>query len=99
MFARRLAQRSSTSFSRIARLTPTSRSPVLAFVQPATRVQTMATTNGAPALEQKDVKQEAQHLANGNVSINNNWSSPGPAAFDFRSESPKPPYSRSTSAR
>lgn len=45
-------------------------------------------TNGASALEQKTVEEEAQHLSNGDVKINN-WSHPGSAAFDFRSEQPK----------
>jgi threonine aldolase len=41
-------------------------------------------TNDAPALAQHDIEQEAQHQSNGNTKINN-WSHPGPAAFDFRS--------------
>ncbi|KAK0255633.1 hypothetical protein LTR91_002558 [Friedmanniomyces endolithicus] len=41
--------------------------------------------NGEPALAQHDVKKEAHHLANGKVEVNN-WSQPGPAAFDFRSD-------------
>jgi threonine aldolase len=41
-------------------------------------------TNDAPALAQYDVEQEAHHQANGNTKVNN-WSHPGPAAFDFRS--------------
>ena len=31
-----------------------------------------------------DIEHEAQQLSNGNVKVNN-WSAPGPAAFDFRS--------------
>jgi threonine aldolase len=44
------------------------------------------TTNGtAPALKRQRVEEEASHLANGEVAVNN-WSAPGPAAFDFRSD-------------
>jgi threonine aldolase len=42
-------------------------------------------TNGAPVISQQTVEKEAQHLSNGDVKVNN-WSSPGPAAFDFRSK-------------
>ena len=41
-------------------------------------------TNNAPALAQHDIEQEAHHQSNGNTKVNN-WSHPGPAAFDFRS--------------
>jgi threonine aldolase len=41
-------------------------------------------TNDAPALAQHDIEQEAQHQSNGTAKVNN-WSHPGPAAFDFRS--------------
>jgi len=41
-------------------------------------------TNDAPALAQHDIEQEAHHQSNGNAKVNN-WSHPGPAAFDFRS--------------
>jgi len=40
-------------------------------------------SNGEPAMAQHDVEKEAHHLANGKVEVNN-WSQPGPAAFDFR---------------
>jgi len=42
-------------------------------------------SNGEPAMAQHDVEKEAHHLANGKVEVNN-WSQPGPAAFDFRSK-------------
>ena len=48
------------------------------------RQRTMA-TNAAPALRPQAVEEEAQHLSNGDVKVNN-WSRPGPAAFDFRSQ-------------
>ena len=58
----------------------------------------MATTNGeaAPVMDKQQVKDEAHHLingtSNGDVQVNN-WSEPGPAAFDFRSTSiPTKPY-------
>ncbi|KAK5127008.1 hypothetical protein LTR85_008367 [Meristemomyces frigidus] len=57
----------------------------------------MATTNGAPALEQQAVQKEAQHQANGDVAINN-WSQPGPAAFDFRSDVVTTPTTRMLNA-
>lgn len=41
-------------------------------------------TNDAPALAQHDIEHEAHHQSNGNAKVNN-WSHPGPAAFDFRS--------------
>ena len=41
-------------------------------------------SNDAPALAQHDIEQEAHHQSNGNTKVNN-WSHPGPAAFDFRS--------------
>lgn len=46
--------------------------------------RTMA-SNGAPALTQQSVHKEAEGIANGEVKVNN-WSQPGPAAFDFRSK-------------
>ncbi|KAI6826124.1 Aldolase [Hortaea werneckii] len=58
----------------------------------------MATADGAAALKQSDVKQEAQHLANGSVPVNNNWSSPGPAAYDFRSDVVTTPTTRMLNA-
>lgn len=45
----------------------------------------MATTNGHPALKAQQVEDEARHLSNGEVKVNN-WAEPGPAAFDFRSK-------------
>jgi len=42
-------------------------------------------SNGAPALAQQSVQKEAEHLAKGDVTVNN-WSQPGSAAFDFRSK-------------
>jgi len=50
-------------------------------------------TNDAPALAQHDIEQEAHHQANGNTKVNN-WSHPGPAAFDFRSTSYQPSKTR-----
>jgi len=56
----------------------------------------MATTNGTPALQKDDIEKEAEHIVNGadkDVAVNN-WSQPGPAAFDFRStlKPPRPNY-------
>jgi len=51
----------------------------------------MASSNGAPALAQQHVQDEAHHLANGDVKVNN-WSQPGPAAFDFRSKQHPPKH-------
>ncbi|KAI7281518.1 Aldolase [Hortaea werneckii] len=56
------------------------------------------TVYGAAALKQSDIKQEAQHLANGSVPVNNNWSSPGPAAYDFRSDVVTTPTTRMLNA-
>ncbi len=60
---------------------------------PALRIQSyhsansnMATNGQAPALKRQRVEKEAEHISNGEVAVNN-WSSPGPAAFDFRSVS------------
>ena len=36
-------------------------------------------------LKKEDVAEEAKHVSNGEVKVHNNWSDPGPAAFDFRS--------------
>lgn len=44
----------------------------------------------AALLDPQRVHEEAQHLTNGAVKVNN-WSQPGPAAFDFRSMSLQPP--------
>ncbi|KAI7023114.1 Aldolase [Hortaea werneckii] len=60
--------------------------------------RSMATADGAAALKQSDVKQEAQHLANGSVPVNNNWSSPGQAAYDFRSDVVTTPTTRMLNA-
>lgn len=38
-----------------------------------------------PVLSQPSVEKEAHRLSNGSVKVNS-WSSPGPAAFDFRSK-------------
>ena len=45
----------------------------------------MATNGTAPAMDKHTIEKEAQHLSNGDVKVNN-WSAPGPAAFDFRSK-------------
>jgi hypothetical protein len=51
----------------------------------STRARNMVTaSNNAPAFAQHDVEQEAHHQSNGTAKVNN-WSQPGPAAFDFRS--------------
>ncbi|KAK4560870.1 hypothetical protein LTR86_005450 [Recurvomyces mirabilis] len=57
----------------------------------------MATTNGAPAIEQHRIEKEAHHLSNGDVKVNN-WSAPGPAAFDFRSDVVTTPTARMLAA-
>ena len=46
----------------------------------------MAATNGHTALKPHRVEKEAEHISNGEVKVNN-WAEPGPAAFDFRSQS------------
>lgn len=43
-------------------------------------------TIGHAAMAQQDVEKTAKHLADGGAKVNN-WSQPGPAAFDFRSTS------------
>ena len=54
--------------------------------------------NGAaPALKRKKVEEEAHHISNGDVKVNN-WEQPGPAAFDFRSDVVTTPTSRMLSA-
>lgn len=50
----------------------------------------MATTNGVAthggaSLKPKQIEEEAHHISNGEVPVNN-WAQAGPAAFDFRSE-------------
>lgn len=96
MFARpSISRPSTTAAERVIRclLSPTSSTPRYRFSRASrpslTRLtyssRAMATFNGAPALEQSAIEKEAQHQANGDVSVNN-WSQPGPAAFDFRSE-------------
>lgn len=55
-------------------------------------------TNGAaPALKRQRVEEEASHISNGSVKINN-WAQPGPAAFDFRSDVVTSPTTRMLSA-
>ncbi|TKA65681.1 Aldolase vrtJ, partial [Friedmanniomyces simplex] len=50
-----------------------------------------------PAMAQRSVEKEAHHLANGKVEVNN-WSQPGPAAFDFRSDVVTTPTTRMLNA-
>lgn len=52
-------------------------------------------TNGS--LQSKEMEKEAQHLSNGDVAVNN-WSHPGPAAFDFRSDVMTTPTTRMLNA-
>lgn len=103
MFAKTLVQRSSTwSYHSLPRRPLSLTHSSLAAGPRLCRQQyprSMATADGAAALNQKDVKQEAQHLANGNVPVNNNWSSPGPAAYDFRSMYPHILTTRATDAQ
>ncbi|KAF2769544.1 hypothetical protein EJ03DRAFT_272222 [Teratosphaeria nubilosa] len=54
-------------------------------------------TNSASAQQQQAIEREAQHIANGDVKVNN-WSSPGPAAFDFRSDVVTTPTTRMLNA-
>lgn len=54
-------------------------------------------TNDAPALAQHDIEHEAHHQSNGNAKVNN-WSHPGPAAFDFRSDIVTTPTARMLAA-
>ncbi|EMC93544.1 hypothetical protein BAUCODRAFT_245092 [Baudoinia panamericana UAMH 10762] len=54
-------------------------------------------TDGASPLAQNAVEHEAKHLANGHISVNN-WSQPGPAAFDFRSDVVTTPTTRMLNA-
>ncbi|KAK3686590.1 hypothetical protein LTR37_019651 [Vermiconidia calcicola] len=57
----------------------------------------MATNGAAPALKRQRVEEEAEHISNGEVKVNN-WSEPGPAAFDFRSDVVTTPTARMLSA-
>ncbi|KAK8213526.1 hypothetical protein M8818_002828 [Zalaria obscura] len=52
----------------------------------------MASTNGT-VLDKKSMEHTAHDLSNGTVKVNN-WSSPGPAAFDFRSDVVTTPTTR-----
>ncbi|KAK1085896.1 hypothetical protein LTR33_001827, partial [Friedmanniomyces endolithicus] len=54
-------------------------------------------SSGELAMAQHDVEKEAHHLANGKVEVNN-WSQPGPAAFDFRSDVVTTPTTRMLNA-
>ncbi|KAK0278086.1 hypothetical protein LTR35_009408 [Friedmanniomyces endolithicus] len=54
-------------------------------------------SNGEPAMAKHEVEKEAHHLANGKVEVNN-WSQPGPAAFDFRSDVVTTPTTRMLNA-
>lgn len=45
------------------------------------------------ALKQEKIEAEAQHALNGTGTKINAWASPGPTAFDFRSEPPFPMHS------
>ncbi|KAK4923801.1 hypothetical protein LTR49_008948 [Elasticomyces elasticus] len=54
-------------------------------------------SNGKPAMAQETIHKEAEHLANGKVEVNN-WSGPGPAAFDFRSDVVTTPTTRMLNA-
>jgi len=56
-----------------------------------------ATTNGASALDNSSLKNEASHLSNGTLKVNN-WSPPRPAADDFRSDITTTPTTRMLSA-
>lgn len=58
---------------------------------------TMATNGNAQALHTDKIEQEAHRLSNGTDTKVNNWATPGPAAFDFRSMVlPAPPSFPST---
>lgn len=46
---------------------------------------TMAANGSTQALQTDKIEQEAHHLSNGTDTKVNNWATPGPAAFDFRS--------------
>ena len=50
-------------------------------------------TNG---LSQEGIEKTAQKLSNGDVKVNN-WSAPGPAAFDFRSTLRQSPFEKTYS--
>jgi threonine aldolase len=54
-------------------------------------------TSAAPALKRQRVEDEAHHISNGEVKVNN-WAEPGPAAFDFRSDVTTTPTTRMLSA-
>ena len=77
---------SSLSRSAISSISPRAALPIHPSIQTIARTtRTMVTaTNDAPALAQHDIEQEAHHQSNGTAKVNN-WSHPGPAAFDFRS--------------
>ena len=53
--------------------------------------------SAAPALKRQRIEDEAHHISNGSVQVNN-WTSPGPAAFDFRSDVVTTPTTRMLSA-
>ncbi|KAK5117525.1 hypothetical protein LTR62_004947 [Meristemomyces frigidus] len=55
-------------------------------------------TNGESVLAEHTMKNEAEHLTNGTGVKVNNWSSPGPAAFDFRSDVVTTPTARMLAA-
>jgi len=83
MLARTALSRLSIALSRLL----ISRFPIhLHFPLSSNACRTMASnSNGEPAMAKHEVEKEAHHLANGKVEVNN-WSQPGPAAFDFRSK-------------
>nr|POF12762.1 aldolase vrtj [Quercus suber] len=74
-------------------LTVPSRPYSVLRTSPRQFTQNMATA----ALQQQEVREEAQHLTNGSTKVNH-WSQPGPAAFDFRSDVVTTPTSRMLSA-
>ncbi|KAK3116247.1 hypothetical protein LTR53_003618 [Teratosphaeriaceae sp. CCFEE 6253] len=54
-------------------------------------------SRGETAITQHSVEKEAQHIGNGQVTVNE-WSQPGPAAFDFRSDVVTTPTTRMLNA-
>ncbi|WPG97641.1 Hypothetical protein R9X50_00042100 [Acrodontium crateriforme] len=66
--------------------------------QPRRCISSRATsTNGSTSRLGEHMENEAQHLNNGTVPVDN-WSHPGPAAFDFRSDVMTTPTMRMLSA-
>ena len=78
-----IRSKTAVSFSSRSRFFPLHRPLALLLTQRRTRAMATA-ANGTAAVRQKYAEGEAAHVGNGGAKINA-WSSPGRAAFDFRS--------------